>query len=179
MSFPVVHSHCLTGSFQAPFTCPVASVSCACSTLRKEQWGPLGARAGAAAAAVREPGAAGQQGEYQRWQLWEKYPGALLCPSGRRFCFGCCRPGWWDFSVPLHLPSVTLCGTNTFPQLLMLLEAAWALRQQHLLGLCFPTTCAQMLIFVLLFPPFYSSTPLMYRPGSLSSCLGKEGYVCW
>lgn len=49
-----------------------------------------------------------------------------------------------DFSVPLHLPSLTLCGTNTFPQLLMLLEAAWALRQQHLLGLCFPTTCAPM-----------------------------------
>lgn len=93
-----------------------------------------------------------------------------------RFCLGCCRPRW-DFSVPLPL---TLCGTNTFPQFLMLLEAAWALRQQHLLGLCFPSTCARMswVYFVLLFPPFCSSTPLMYRPGSLNSCVGKEGYVC-
>lgn len=64
---------------------------------------------------MREPGAASQQGEYQRWQLWEKYPEALLCPSGRRFCFGCCRPGWWDFSVPLHLPFVTLWNKYVSP----------------------------------------------------------------
>lgn len=105
---------------------------------------------------MREPGAAGQQGEYQRWQLWDKYPGALLCPSGRRFCLGCCR--WSDFSVPRHLPSLTLCGTNTFPQLLMLLTAAWALRQQHLLGLCFPTTCARMLMDV-----FCTSVPSLLQ----------------
>lgn len=109
---------------------------------------------------MREPGAAGQQEECQCWQLWEKYPGALLCPSGRRFCRGCCRPRWWDFSVPLHLPSLALRGTNTFPQLLM--EAAWALRQQHLLCLCFPTTCAQM--FMDVFCPLVPSFLQLHSP---------------
>lgn len=48
---------------------------------------------------------------------------------------------------------------------------SWPLPPQPVHG------CSWM-YFVLLFPPFCSSTPLMYRPGSLSSCLGKEGYVC-
>lgn len=86
----------------------------------------------------------------------------LLCPSGRRFCLECCRPRCWDFSVPLHLPCLTLCETNTFPQLLMLLEAAWALRQQHLLSLCFPTTCAQMLMDV--FCPSVPSLLQLHSP---------------
>lgn len=42
-----------------------------------------------------------------------------------------------------------------------------------------PVHRCSWMYFVLLFPPFCSSTPLMYRPGSLSSCLRKEGYVCW
>lgn len=128
---------------------------------------------------MREPGAAGQQEECPHWQPWEEYPRALHCPSGRRFCLGCCRPGWWDFSVPLHLPSLTLCGTNTFLQLQMLLEAAWALRQQHLLGLFFPTTCVQMLLDV--FCPSVPSLLQLHSPYVqtwIPKLLFRERRVC-
>ena len=70
LSFPVVHSHCLTGSFQAPFICPLASVSQACSSLRKEHGellSDLGVGA-AAATAVREPG--GAAGGKEKCHLW-------------------------------------------------------------------------------------------------------------
>lgn len=151
----------------------MASVSCACSTLRSGApselllpWGAWSCRSAGGTPALATLGKISRGPALSLWL---------------EFYLGCCRPLRWDFSVPLHLPSLTLCGTNAFPQLLMLLEAAWALRQQHLLGLCFPSTRAQMLVGV--FCPSVPSLLQLHSPyvqtWSLSSCVGKEGYVCW
>lgn len=179
MSFPVVHSHCPTGRFQAPFTCPVASVSCACSTLRKEQWGPLRACAGAAAAAMREPGAAVSRENTNVGNSGINIQGPCFVPLAGDFVLDAAggrilvSPSIFPLShsvEQIHFPSYWcswqlpgLWGSSTF--------LAFASPP--------PVHGCSWMYFVLLFPPFCSSTPLMYRPGSLSSCLGKEGYVCW
>lgn len=178
ISLSVVHSHCLTGSFQAPFPCPVASVDCACCALRKEQWGPLRACA-AAAAAMRSLELQVSRRNANVGNSGRNIQGPCFVPLAGDFVVDAAGPGGGILVSPSTFPLSHSVEQIHFPSYWWKLPGLWGSSTFFAFASPPPVHRCSWMYFVLLFPPFCSSTPLMYRPGSLSSCLGKEGYVCW